>query len=286
MIGYKSFESFGVVWRNLSYGIAPLSPPSRVTLGELCHRRLSLLSGILYVRWESDFDSLSESNWWHIINDDPSSANISSFSSKVRNQIRRGNKRFMCRPVSREFIAEEGYSVYKAVSIAHAPTRNCLTNEEFILAICSMHESTEFWGVFSIETARMVGFSENYIEDKTCFYNTIWCKPAAMKDYCAYSLFYSMNKHYLLDRGFLYVSDGARSLSHSTNIQDFLISKFRFRKAYANLNVLYHPLLRYLLKLAYPLRKFFVCCGHPAMQKVSSLLKMEEIRLSCLQHVV
>ena len=49
------------------------------------------------------------------------------------------------------------------------------------------------------------------------------------------SLIRSLIKQYLNENNFRYVNDGAKSMSHDTNIQEFLIKKFKFRKAYCQL---------------------------------------------------
>ena len=77
---------------------------------------------------------------------------------------------------------------------------------------------------------------------------------------------------------FDYVSDGARSLSHSTNIHDFLVSKFNFRKSYAQLNVEYVYWLRLLIILIYPFRNLLKLLPSRLTFKLSILLQMEHLR--------
>ncbi|MGM9704630.1 MAG: hypothetical protein ACI3YB_01395 [Prevotella sp.] len=48
-----------------------------------------------------------------------------------------------------------------------------------------------------------------------------------------------MNRHYLENRKLKFVSDGARSITNHSNIQPFLIDKFKFRKAYCNIRLTY-----------------------------------------------
>lgn len=285
MIGYDHHTFLGFWWRSLPYGMALLSPPSnRVVLRERQLRTnfLSITKGILYVRWESEFDCKIQTPWWHVINDNPDSTYISAYSSKTRNQIKRGNKKYECRLIHRSFVEKHCYSVYKSATESYDTYESCLSSQEFIRSIRAMHPSTQFWGVFSIETGSLVGFAENYIEGTTCFYNSIWCDPLAVKEYCSYSLFYCMNQYYLLQKGFSSISDGARSISHSTNIHNFLISKFGFRRAYCRLNVCYHPLLAICIKCLFPFRMLFQLSAHPFAKRLTVLLEMEKIRRSCL----
>jgi hypothetical protein len=90
-----------------------------------------------------------------------------------------------------------------------------------------------------------------------------------------------MNRHYLEERKFRYVSDGARSLSHDTQIHDFLESKFGFRKAYARLHVVYAPWLDASVAAAFPFRNLIKKMPFSPFKKASILLKQEEIRREC-----
>ena len=56
-----------------------------------------------------------------------------------------------------------------------------------------------------------------------------------------------MNKYYLNENNFKYVNNGTRSISHQTNIHDFLIDKFKFRKAYCKMEIEYAPFFKILI---------------------------------------
>ena len=156
-----------------------------------------------------------------------------------------------------------------------------MNQSQFNSAIDSLPCTTEFWVVLRISTGEIAGFSENYIEDSTCFYNSVWFGPAFLKDYCGYALFYDMNRYYLGELGFKYVSDGARSISHSTEIHDFLISKFHFRKAYSRLCVEYVIWLRSLLIALAPFSPLISKVSLTPFQKLTTLLTLESIRREC-----
>ena len=89
-----------------------------------------------------------------------------------------------------------------------------------------------------------------------------------------------MNQYYLNDRKFRYVNDGARSISHDTNIQSFLIQKFRFRKAYCRLHIVYSKRVKLLISLIYPFRLLIRCFRIGVFLKLNILIKQEEIRRS------
>ena len=82
----------------------------------------------------------------------------------------------------------------------------------------------EYWGSYN---DKMLAYSINNIyENIEVGYNAIKIDPEYVKKYPAYALIYNMNKYYLKDKKFKYVNCGFISLSHYTNIQKFLISKF------------------------------------------------------------
>lgn len=280
MIGYDYIVRKGVTWRDNQGGLFLMSPPYAI-LNHYKHNITLLLKSCsaAFIRWESDFDIESPTAWWHVIKRHPDS--IDSLSKKTRYYIRKASKSYSAMPVSRDKVLLNGYDVYVSAYKRYSTHEKLLEKSQFKLAIKKLPTNTEFWGVYEIKSSKLVAFSENYIEAKTCFYVTIWLEPDAMKKFTGYLLFHEMELHYLRDRGFKYISDGARSLSHNTNIHDFLESKFNFRKAYARLHVVYTPWLGLAVATAYPFRYLIKKLPLTIFQKVFILLKQEEIRREC-----
>lgn len=280
MIGYRFTVDNGVRWRYNQGGIFLLTPPSMLQRFNN-HSASALLKDTKahFVRWESDFDQGAVSEWWHVIRDE--SFSFGDLSSNTRSKVRRGLKAFYCHVASRDEILSEGYSVYRKAFSRYKTHEKQYSLEEFSEAVKALPEETEFWAVRSKSTNELVAFSENYVEGYTCFYNTIWFEPSALRKYSSYVLFFEMSRYYLEERSFKYVSDGARSLSHETQIHDFLESKFGFRKAYARLSVIYAPWLSAAINIAYPLRNQIKKIPFGPFKKASILLKQEEIRRHC-----
>lgn len=142
-----------------------------------------------------------------------------------------------------------------------------------LLILNNFEDIVHYWGVFYRK--ELIAYSENYIYDNIeASYSTIKFYPDYLKLYTSYALIYTMNKYYLKDQKFEYVSDGFRNILHPTNIQEYLIDKFKFKKRYTNLYVYYKPYLYVYLKITYPMRKILSRL-HP---KLESLYKLEEIR--------
>ena len=282
MIGYKSVLDGDLHWRKNQGALFPLSPPGRLSgFDDQAAKQLLKSTGAVLIRWESAFDQDAKSDWWHVIKDEESA--LSELSSNTRSKVRRGLKAFECGPISRDDVMKEGPEVYCRAFARYQTHELQYSAADFLEAIKDLPEHTEFWGVRSKNSKRLVAFSENYVEGNACFFNTIWFEPSALRKYSSYALFYEMTHHYLKRRNLSYVSDGARSLSHNTQIHDFLESKFGFRKAYARLHVVYTPWLDFAIACAYPLRSWINKVSLGPFKKASILLRQEEIRRSCLK---
>jgi len=280
MIGYEFLKSDKIFWRKHFRALIPLSMPNVVfRLTEIEAKKLLKINRSLFIRWDTHFDNLVETSWWHIIKDEKE--DITKLNKKARNQIRRGDKNFEIRVVKRDYIIECAYLAYRVTFETYNTIERYLIESEFQVAVKNLPKETEFWGVFDRKTEGLVGFSENLVRDEACFYMSIWVLPEAMKRYASYILFHEMNKYYLNDCQLRYVSDGARSISHATKVHDFLQSKFGFRKAYSKLNVVYSDTFGILISIAYPFRRLLKRLPGKLFQKASILLFQEEIRRSC-----
>jgi hypothetical protein len=232
----------------------------------------------LFIRWEDGFDLLSTGEWWHVIKD--KRENFDALSRNTRSKVRRGAKLFEPKLTGREEILSEGYEVYRSAFDRYQTFEEMLSEQAFEQAITDLPAETEFWAVRKQGNGQMVAFSENLVRDSACFYNTMWFQPDALQGYAGYLLIHEMNKHYLNERGLHYVSDGARNISHQTNVHEFLEQKFKFRRAYARLRVVYFPGMGILVKLLYPFRKMFNHRSAPLLQKIAVVLEQERIRLA------
>jgi len=129
-----------------------------------------------------------------------------------------------------------------------------------------------YWGIFHNNI--LIAYSENYIYDNIeVNYSAIKFHPDFLKLYPSYALFYEMNKYYLKENKFRYANDGFRSILHQTNIQGFLIDKFKFKRAYTNLYVFYKPYVSIFLKITSPIKGILKRIS----PKLSALYTMDEI---------
>ena len=59
--------------------------------------------------------------------------------------------------------------------------------------------------------------------------------------------------------------------------QSFLIKKFKFRKAYCKLNIVYSNKIKYIIKVLYPFKNIFRFFNFGPIRQLNILLKQEEI---------
>jgi hypothetical protein len=166
-------------------------------------------------------------------------------------------------------MKKQGYDVYLKAFNRYKTYVTPLSRKDFELKIDHC-DNCEYWGVF-IDN-KLVAYSENLIFDgNVCSMSVVKYDPEYLKFYTSYALHYKMNDYYLNTKNFLYINDGARSIGHQTNVQEFLIEKFKYRKAYVDLFVAYSPALKAVVKLLYPFREII------PSEKLKILLKQEEI---------
>jgi hypothetical protein len=273
MIKYKNINWF------LHHGVLlPMAAPEfEIELDKQDQQYLLKKTRARFIRWTSEFDK-DESSFWYIIKD--SFGGMEELSSNTRSKTRRGAKNFTIGPISFEQLKEKGYLTYLNAFQRFSTFEKPMGAAEFRNHVSFLENSGfyEIWGVWDSENRELAGFSENLILGPTCFYETIYFDPSYLKNYSSYALFYEMNRHYLEERGFQYVHDGTRSLSHDTNVQEFLVDKFKFRKAFCKLHIAYRQDIGLLVKVMYPFRNFIYKRNDPVGKRLAVLLRHEEIR--------
>lgn len=283
MIGYQFFQKNNFYWRRHHGALIPLSMPHIPTsISTLTALKLLVSKRAFFIRWDENFDQVKSSEWWHVIKD--SSEELNNCSVNTRSKIRRADKKFFAAPASVAEILGNGYKVYCSAFDRYKTFESVFSEEDFQNAVSCLPKNTEFWSVRLRSNNEMVAFSENLVKDDACFYNTIWLKPDSLSSYSGYLLIHEMSKHYLNERRLKYVTDGSRSISHQTNIHDFLIQKFGFRRAYSCIRIIYFPGLGIIVRILYPFRKLMSKSKSCLVQKILVLLEQERIRRSCLSN--
>ncbi|MEE2954313.1 MAG: hypothetical protein VX347_03985 [Bacteroidota bacterium] len=264
-----------IEWRKYNNALIPDQPPHVESYVDekFLHQKIKE-ENVYFARWTSNFDCKRETNFWYIICD--KFTPLENLSLNTRSKIKRGLKKCIVRNISRQELITQGYLTYYKAFDRYNTFQKPDDKKKFIKNINSLSNNWDFWGVFFKD--RLVGYSLNLVKDNSCDYSIIKFHPDYLKYYSSYCLFYSMNKFYLDEQKFKYVNDGARSISHDTDIQGYLISKFNFRKAYCKLHIIYSQRIAFFISFIYFFRNIFLKFENSFLIKVNTLIRQEIIR--------
>lgn len=231
-----------------------------------------LKKGGLLVRNTYNFDQEKESHFWYVIKD--TFQGLDDFSSNERNKIRRAVKTLTFKKVSINLLKSEGWNILQATYEDYAVSDRTMDETVFLdyLSACEKQDF-DFWGIFDQE--KLIGFCTVWLwTPDSCEYGLIGILPEYKHNntYPYYGLFYKMNEYYLGEKKYRYVTDGARSITEHSHIQDFLIQNFGFRKAYCQLAVHYQWWMKIVVNLLYPFRKIIT------LPRIKAILNMEAMQ--------
>lgn len=226
-------------------------------------------SNALLLRNTYNFDNTENRSFWYVIKD--SFNGFDELKSRTRNKIRHAFKFFDIRPLTKEEVHTLCYDVYYEASKSYSKTTDRILNEKEFDE--RLNDCNEYWGCIEKSTGILIAYCENIIRKTSCEFKTLKARPSHLSGgyYPFYGLVYRITEHYLNEKHLKYVSDGSRTITRQSEIQNFLIRKFNFRKAYTDIRVYYKPLLGFFIKVLYHIR-IFVPQG-----KLKSLLRQEKM---------
>ena len=264
-----------IKWRKYNGALIPQQPPHiEIEVDEQDIFQKIKEKKAYFARWITKFDCHEETNFWYVICDQPLTLN--DYSVNTRSKITRGLKHCNVKRINKKELKNNGYDTYKKAFKRYNTFQKLNTEDQFKDSISLLENNWDLWGVYFKN--RLIGYSQNRLVDKSCDYSIIKFHPDFLKYYSSYALFYTMNSYYLNKLQYKYVNDGARSISHDTDIQGFLIRKFKFRKAYCELHLIYSKKILFLLSLLYPFKDIFLKFNYSFFIKVNTLLRQEIIR--------
>jgi hypothetical protein len=232
----------------------------------------------LLARWTSDFDCGSETSWWYVIKDNV--FDLRALKSKRRYEINKGNKNFDVKIIDpKQYKEEIFYCQVQAFSVYPKKYRPAVVHDEFVKSIDDWDEYIAY-GAFCKSDGKLSGYALiKKVDERYISFDVQKTIPEYEKLGVNFALVYEIlvsQEEFLKNGG--YICDGARSISHETNFQDFLEKYFEFRKAYCKLHVKYKPKIAQMVKILYPFKKILRSFdGIKIVHKINAILKMEEI---------
>jgi hypothetical protein len=263
-----------ITWRIYKGVLMPFNAPHvTIEINSIEIKKLLKENHVWLIKWITNWDQKEESSYYYVIKDKYDG--LMEYSSNTRNQIKKGLNHCYVKKVSNEYIINNGYPTYcKAYSRYNQSPPNL---DVFKSIYKDTNNLSEYFGVFDKESNLLIGFAENQVKDGACIYGSMRFDPSFLKNYSSYALIHIMNDYYLKECGLRYVSDGAKSLVHDTNIQQMLIQKFNFRKAFCKLNLYYRVPLNIVVLVLFPLRNIIRKIEISQIQHLKTLLRLEEI---------
>ena len=254
--GEKYAVMNGSIFKEYNRLIVPFGPMNKnYSLTEQQIKGLNNNLNGIAVRWTGGFENSPGSLWYAVICNE--FENIRNMKSKYRNEVNKALSNCEVKRIEAQEFSQTGYEVYlSAINNYSNQIVKTVSEEKFkkaALLNSKFDDIIHYWGVY-VE-GKLAGYSSNYIYGKTeASYTTIKLHPKYLKHYPMYSLLYKMNEYYLQEEKMEYVTDGFRSILHETNIQDFLIKKFNFKKAYTRLHIKFRQPYSLFIKATFPFR--------------------------------
>ena len=255
-------------------------------ISEAVAEELLKISGLPFVRWDTGFGKVKETDWWYVLKRGRWAIEDIK-DKKKRWMIRQGKKNFTVRPLTFDEVLSHCSAVAESATTryrgeAKVETREIL--EERVAAASKIAGVLEYIGCFYEDT--LVSFSENYMQKNAVWLANIRHDPAYLNKYSSYGLMDGILDYYLNQKKMDYVLDGWRSIYHKTQVQDYLIKVFNFTKEYAIVHAAYSTKFGMAIKAAYPFRHFVWALSDKVanniLNKTGAMLRQEYIRRACM----
>ena len=233
------------------------------------------LSKCYMARYTTDFDCGFETPWYYVIRDVP--IDLAQLNSTNRYNINHGLKYFYIQKINNSMEnVKELYRIYKKASERYT-NFTPINESDFIKSKINDFENNVYYGAYFKGENLLCGYTSVKEQENVANFNTMKLDQDYFKFGLSYVLVFSVTEIYLRQKKFKYIHNGGRSIRHDTEMQNFLIKRLGFRKAYANLCVEYKFTLGLLIKICYPFRKLFNKSSGMLFHNVSALLFQERI---------
>lgn len=234
-----------------------------------------------FCRWTTDFDCGHETEWWYCLRDTP--IELNQFKSKTRNEINRGLRTTSYRLLNAEEVKSLLPAMYNVAieSFSEYPAkyRPVLNKDVFFMGMeQNKKNGMDIWGCFDEKTGELAGYSLCNVNDGVVYLLVVKVRPTFLKNRVNAGLVFTLCKYYLNEQALRYVCDGSRNIRHETNYQNYLVKTLGFRKAYCKLNIVYRPIMNFVVNALYPFRGVLKSLSNNSaiLYNIYCVLKQEE----------
>ena len=216
----------------------------------------ALLShGGIMVRNTYDFDCPEETSFWYVIKDQY--LGMDELSSRVRNKVRHAFQYFDYQKITYKQLLDNVFPILEDTFANYKIHDRKMNRDVFskYLEQCQQ-KNYDYWGIIKKDTRQIVGFCTVKIWDDSCEigYTGVISDYTTNGYYPYYGLYHYLNEYYLCEKKFRYVSDGSRTVTNHSQIHDYLIHYFHYRKAYCKIKIRYKWWFGTIVKVLYPFR--------------------------------
>jgi len=229
----------------------------------------------LFACWTSNFDCGYETGWWYCILDKP--FDINTLNSNRRSKLRQAVRNFEVRIIDVKDYAEQMFNIHKSAWKTYNKTGTFSLEKETFCKQVKDWEDTVF-GAFDKENNQLTAYYRVKINPTHIDLVTLKSDPFFEKKRVNLAIMYYVYNYFCeeIKRG-KYLCGGSRNIYHQTNFQEFRERNFGFRKAYCRLHIQYAPFIAPFVKLLHPFRKVICKLPFTFFNKISGVLKMEEV---------
>jgi len=226
------------------------------------------------VRFTNNFsEEYNDGKYYVVLTKRP--VDLDALSSKKRHDFISAKKNCSVVQLDANYIAENGYLVYRNALKRYRYGHLYLTDNVFkkmVLSEIGYGDIVHYWGVFYAN--KLVGFAKNYCFGRELKMSSLKFDPEYLKFDSSIALIHGMTEYYLRNKNFLWMTAGFTSISHDSNFNSYLIDKFNFYKAKVRLEVFYKPIVGRFISMTFKYRGFLKFISHD----LGTLYKQEEMR--------
>lgn len=234
----------------------------------------------LFVKNIYTFDSPQATDNWYIIRD--RYYDIEEYESKnTRKQLRKSLSVYEYKRVDKQEMLAKGYQVYlEGAARFKKKDKTSLSHTEYNKYIQrAFDEGHEFWAGYNRETGEMAMWEDIYIKGNMVVMSRKRLSFRFTKHNPTYGLNHEFTRYYLQEKGYKYINAGSRSFDGHSNVQNFLIDKLQFRRAYCQVQLYFPQPLRSLMILGSPLLWLLRVFPHPTVSSISKMLLASNFHL-------
>lgn len=231
----------GVPWHIYGRALMPLSMPHvPLDVDRTGLRKAMAQTKALLACWTTHWDGYDDSEWWWVACDQDGYDVESVASAAGRQSIRKGLRNCTVSRIEAAEFRSLAYAIQRAALVRYGGQPP--TETEWVAHVDQLaaYAGTEFWGAFY--DGRLAAFSICLVIDGAVDLGSAKSDPGLHKYEPNAALFYTVCKHYL-GGGLGYVTNGARTLSHPTAINDYL-EKLGFRRVPCRVEVELSPVAK------------------------------------------